>query len=74
LYDSSHGDIHQFIEVLDKTGMKAIETLEPEKFTEYIKETKNTICGRMPITLLLQVRGVTLPLASTDQHIHITDN
>lgn len=53
LYDSTHGDIHEFIEALDKTGMKAIESLEPEKFTEYIRQTKNTICGRMPIALLL---------------------
>eukprot|EP01102_Stenamoeba_stenopodia_P019203 TRINITY_DN717_c0_g1_i2.p1 TRINITY_DN717_c0_g1~~TRINITY_DN717_c0_g1_i2.p1 ORF type:complete len:144 (-),score=18.24 TRINITY_DN717_c0_g1_i2:137-568(-) len=53
LYDSSHGEIHQFIETLDRTGMEAIESLDPEKFTEYLKQTKNTICGRMPITLLL---------------------
>ena len=36
-------------------GMDAIEKLEPGGFTEYLKNSKNTICGRHPIGVLLNV-------------------
>ena len=29
----------------------------PEVFTEYLRQYKNTICGRHPIGVLLNVRG-----------------
>eukprot|EP00193_Tetraselmis_chui_P001793 CAMPEP_0177752790 /NCGR_PEP_ID=MMETSP0491_2-20121128/1104_1 /TAXON_ID=63592 /ORGANISM="Tetraselmis chuii, Strain PLY429" /LENGTH=290 /DNA_ID=CAMNT_0019268011 /DNA_START=196 /DNA_END=1068 /DNA_ORIENTATION=- len=53
-YDQSEGDIHQYIEYLDRTGMEAITTGEPEVFNKYLKETNNTICGRHAISMYLQ--------------------
>lgn len=60
--------IYKYIEALDRTGMDAIEKLEPGGFTEYLKNSKNTICGRHPIGVLLnavevlrQMNGVTHP-------------
>jgi predicted class III extradiol MEMO1 family dioxygenase len=32
-----------------------IQTLDVEKFKNYLKQYKNTICGRNPICLLLNV-------------------
>lgn len=37
-------------------GMDIIETLNPAMFTEYLKKYGNTICGRHPIGVLLQVQ------------------
>lgn len=39
-------------------GMDIIETLNPAMFTEYLKKYNNTICGRHPIGVLLQVKKV----------------
>lgn len=36
-------------------GMKIIENLNPNEFTNYLKKYGNTICGRHPIAVLLQV-------------------
>lgn len=36
-------------------GMDIIETLNPADFTDYLKRYSNTICGRHPIGVLLQV-------------------
>jgi predicted class III extradiol MEMO1 family dioxygenase len=36
--------------------MGAIETLDPLRFYDYEEETGNTICGRYPIGVFLQVR------------------
>lgn len=38
--------------------MNIIETLNPPAFTEYLKRFNNTICGRHPIGVLLQVMMV----------------
>ncbi|EGG21247.1 hypothetical protein DFA_01125 [Cavenderia fasciculata] len=54
-HDPSCGAIHQFIEKMDKNGMKAIESGDPSVFADYLKETKNTICGRNPISLFLWI-------------------
>ena len=54
-YDKRHGPIHKSIEALDQTGMGLIERGEPEAFTEYLEEFENTICGRHPIGVLLNV-------------------
>ena len=35
--------------------MDLIETLNPSAFTDYLKKLGNTICGRHPIGVLLQV-------------------
>ncbi|KAL8003477.1 putative MEMO1 family protein [Plasmopara halstedii] len=53
-HDSTYGEIHEFIKYLDHQGMEFIERLDPDGFTTYLNETKNTICGRHPISLLLQ--------------------
>lgn len=52
-YNNEDGKIHESIEKLDKWGMQMIETQNPEKFTNYLQETMNTICGRKPITIFL---------------------
>lgn len=54
-YDRSVGEIWQSIQKLDKQGMSLIETLNPSAFTEYLKKYGNTICGRHPIGVLLNV-------------------
>jgi len=36
--------------------MDIIETLKPAAFVEYLKTFSNTICGRHPISVLLQVK------------------
>jgi hypothetical protein len=46
--------IHEHISELDKRGMDLIQGQEPEAFAKYLKETKNTICGRHPISVWLQ--------------------
>lgn len=38
--------------------MDIIETLSPPAFTEYLKRYNNTICGRHPIGVLLQVLSI----------------
>lgn len=35
--------------------MDIIETLSPSAFTEYLQRYNNTICGRHPIGVMLQV-------------------
>jgi len=53
-YDQSAGKIFQSIERMDRRGMSIIEEMNPQKFVSYLKETKNTICGRHPIAVFLQ--------------------
>ena len=36
-------------------GMARIESLDPHAFSAYLNETQNTICGRHPIAVLLNV-------------------
>ena len=36
-------------------GMKIIERLDPVGFTSYLRDYQNTICGRHPIGVLLNV-------------------
>ena len=38
---------------LDHEGMTQIESLKPGGFVDYLKRTKNTICGRHPIECFL---------------------
>lgn len=58
-YDQSKGQIYQSIQNLDKQGMDIIETLNPSAFTEYLRKFGNTICGRHPIGVLLNVSLLT---------------
>ncbi|KAI8890943.1 UPF0103-domain-containing protein [Backusella circina FSU 941] len=45
--------IHKSIETLDKEAIEIIERLDIEAFQAYLRSTKNTICGRHPIAVLL---------------------
>ncbi|OAJ36771.1 AmmeMemoRadiSam system protein B, variant [Batrachochytrium dendrobatidis JEL423] len=45
--------IHASIEKLDREAMRVIETGNSKDFEAYLKRTKNTICGRNPIGVLL---------------------
>jgi len=60
-YDSSAGEIHQSIKALDHAGMDLIERLDAPGFTHYLKQFGNTICGRHPIGVFLnmvaEIRG-----------------
>ncbi|KAI8806570.1 MEMO1 family [Cladochytrium replicatum] len=45
--------IHASIEAVDREGMKLIEDLDVQGFAQYLRRTRNTICGRHPIGVLL---------------------
>ncbi|CAG0883403.1 unnamed protein product [Cyprideis torosa] len=47
------GEIHACIRRVDQQGMTLIERLDAPGFTEYLKKTGNTICGRHPIGVFL---------------------
>eukprot|EP00762_Andalucia_godoyi_P002081 ANDGO_02485.mRNA.1 Protein MEMO1 homolog len=48
-------EIYKSIEKLDHLGMQAIESLNPDMFEKYLKQTNNTICGRHPIAVLMNM-------------------
>ncbi|CAH8450606.1 unnamed protein product [Heterobilharzia americana] len=52
-YNKSDGEIWQSITKMDHFGLDAIQSLEPTKFVDYLKEYNNTICGRRGIGILL---------------------
>ena len=54
-YDVDAGPIHKSIELLDREGMKIIESQHIEEWYSYLKSYKNTICGRHPIGVFLNV-------------------
>jgi MEMO1 family protein len=45
--------IFQYISNLDHRGMSHIELQQPGAFAAYIRETKNSICGRHPVAVWL---------------------
>lgn len=47
------GEIWQSVQWLDELGMRIIEGRDPAKFSAYLQEYRNTICGRHPIGVLL---------------------
>jgi AmmeMemoRadiSam system protein B len=51
--DAEGGDIASSIERLDRRAMRIIESKDARAFQAYLRETRNTICGRHPITVLL---------------------
>jgi len=51
--DEKFGPIYKSIEWLDREGMKKIERGSSKDFVAYLKKYKNTICGRHPISVLL---------------------
>ncbi|KAN0000347.1 hypothetical protein ACTFIZ_000793 [Dictyostelium cf. discoideum] len=54
-YENKEVPIYKYIEELDRKGMKIIESGDPIQFSKYLKETKNTICGRCPIAVMLWI-------------------
>lgn len=52
-YNADHGAIHKSIEEMDKEGMQLIASGDPLAFSGYLKRTKNTICGRHPISVFM---------------------
>ncbi|KAI9032304.1 cell motility mediator [Hyaloraphidium curvatum] len=50
---STSTPIHKSIELLDRDGMDLIEQGDVQGFADYLKKTRNTICGRHPIGVLL---------------------
>ncbi|KAI9348095.1 cell motility mediator [Obelidium mucronatum] len=58
--------IHQHIEALDREAMALIERLDIAGFSAYLARTKNTICGRHPISLLLQTVAAVAMRQSTE--------
>ncbi|CAG8550107.1 3643_t:CDS:2 [Ambispora gerdemannii] len=45
--------IYQSIENLDRQGMSIIESIDHQEFASYLSKTRNTICGRHPIGVLI---------------------
>jgi len=54
-YDESEGEIFQSIQALDRQGMDLIEALDAPGFCSYLKKFGNTICGRHPIGVFLNM-------------------
>ena len=52
-YERECGEIYQSIEAMDREGMRFIENQDLDGFKSYLNRTRNTICGRNPIILLL---------------------
>lgn len=50
---SSSLQIYEYIQAMDQQGMKYIELEQPGAFAEYLKQTRNTICGRHAIAVWL---------------------
>ena len=48
------GAIHRCIAALDREGMRCVEAKDGAAFRAYLARTRNTICGRRPIGLLLE--------------------
>eukprot|EP00934_Nitzschia_sp_Nitz4_P006678 Nitzschia sp. Nitz4//scaffold137_size62074//5733//6749//NITZ4_006405-RA/size62074-processed-gene-0.66-mRNA-1//1//CDS//3329535670//6668//frame0 len=46
-------EIHEVIRQLDHQGMELIELEDPGAFAKYLKQTRNTICGRHAIAVWL---------------------
>ncbi|KAF6252920.1 MEMO1 family [Scenedesmus sp. NREL 46B-D3] len=53
--NKDQGPIWRSIQWLDELGMRTIEQCDPAAFTSYLQQYQNTICGRHPIAVLLQM-------------------
>jgi AmmeMemoRadiSam system protein B len=51
--------IHEYIAHLDRQGMDLIASQQPGAFAEYLKTTRNTICGRHAVAVWLRAMEVT---------------
>ena len=47
--------MYPFLQALDHAGMDIIERMDPAGFTTYLKQYGNTICGRHPIGVFLNM-------------------
>lgn len=66
--------VYQRIEELDRKGAEMIATGNPEKFFNYLEETENTICGRNPILIIMNLfekdgMSATFPAYSQSENI-----
>ncbi|KAJ3111328.1 Protein O-mannosyltransferase 2 [Phlyctochytrium bullatum] len=50
--------ISTHIKALDHEAMDIIEKLDPVKFRDYLKRTRNTVCGRHPIGVFLNAASL----------------
>lgn len=55
LYDANKGAIWESIEAMDRECMSAIQTLNPQSFKDVQDLYENTVCGRHPIGIMLQM-------------------
>ena len=49
------GEIYERIEALDREATVQIATGDPSKFADYLSKTHNTICGRFPILVMMNL-------------------
>jgi hypothetical protein len=61
--------IHEYIAHLDRHGMDLIASQQPGEFAEYLKTTRNTICGRHAVAVWLRAMEVTSPNEKDDLNI-----
>lgn len=54
-YNSEQGKIWESIKWLDQMGMDIIESGDPKAFASYLEQYRNTICGRHPIGVFLNM-------------------
>ena len=62
--------LHEFVEQMDRRGMDLIQLKEPGAFAEYLKETKNTICGRHAIAVWLYAASVSAHASMKVEFVH----
>ncbi|KAF4725952.1 Protein memo1, partial [Perkinsus olseni] len=55
VFDSEEHPVNAGIEAMDREGMALIEKQDFEGFKRYLQMTGNTICGRHPISVLLEI-------------------
>lgn len=53
-YNPDAGPVYRSIENLDHEGMEALASRSADAFRTYIARTRNTICGRHALTILLE--------------------
>jgi AmmeMemoRadiSam system protein B len=51
--DPQNPEIHEVIKVLDQMAMDAVESGAHSEFYEVIRQTRNTVCGRHPIGVIM---------------------
>ena len=54
-YNKKFANIWESTQDLDRQAWDIIGEMNSEKFDDYMKKTKNTICGRNPITIILSI-------------------